>query len=215
MRDTNNSSSAIVDAPELNSLDSFLPPNSATNGPSLDPPQPILSEPVDLVNLLDDWLSQEDDHSAAENALTLLFADSSLPAEPVNQFFTSVANTPRPDWLSTDFTAPYLSSEATGHMQSNERSSTLSHQTSSQRRPDLSSVSAVPSQAGQAVNTSAAQLAKAHRTTLAADTWESGISQSQGASTPRPDRPYPSRITSPEQVVGELQVDMEAEASIG
>ena len=207
--------------PNLYDMPSVLPPSQpqTANEIPTDPPPPPLLEGMDIVNLLEDWLNHGEGHPSAENALTLLFADSSQPSEPsslpYNQFIS--ADPTGIDWPSSmNFTTHPPQEQRYTQSSSNDR-----HNISTNTLPRLATlpdsqlgvgVASAPLQAFIPSNPPSKPLVHP-RAGLAADTWESGISQSRGPSTPRPDRAYPSRITSPEQVVVELQVDVEAEVS--
>jgi len=175
-------------------------------------PAPIPPTEMDIEELLGDWLSHEGGASATESALALVFSDQvqstpramSGPSVPVSssaQFgewpavSTTRLNGTRVDehWKQAGSPVP----APTLQPWQPDNAARSYHYTTAPVPPDLGSMSGF----GGTVDSRCIP-----RAFLTADTWESGISRPHSPRIPNPDNLLASRITSPEQVVGELNV---------
>ena len=180
------------------------PPDSNQNPPlAIDFQQSGLmgvdDQPLDLDALFGHWLLNDASVDPSNNTLAhQVFADPIQPdlaGNGINDFFDFGSLTP--DTRTNPFESlnpPSFNLQSTQSIASAIPPRPMP-QTSNSRSPRLTN------------GIHDAHTPRASRTALAADTWESGIRRGPSRDTsPRPEAVGASRITSPEQVVGELDV---------
>ncbi len=172
-------------------------------------PAPMSSTEFDLDDLIGDWLNQDGGASAAETALALVFSDQMQTEHMANGFGS------HQDAFATE-ERPYTSRGITSQSRVNALRTHEQQTWSSHREPSSAPGlrNSMLDPRGSAMlsgsTNSVAGSTSTPRTVLTADTWESGISRFPVPEVRNPNLPpLPSRITSPEQVVGELHVDGE------
>ena len=162
---------------------------------------------LDLGDLFGDWLFNDSGAALSDNTLSQVFADPIQPDLTTNDLsgifdFSSLSSDTRCDSIqkTSDVTEPTWNTldAPPSHL----------HLSSATAGPSARSLPLTfPSPEGLMNSIRDAYTSRASRTVLAADTWESGIPHPPSkASSPHPEAVGASRIISPEQVVGELDV---------
>jgi len=176
-------------------------------------PPSMLSTGFDLDELLGDLLKHDGGAPAAENALAMVLSE---PAQNQTQHMAGVNGAYQP--LQNFFAPEDRPSSSRGlasqslpnrpHINEQQIRSGRRDLTSTERLRNITAIPPEPAPLREPA-VRAAGSTRTTRSVLIADTWESGILSPRTSEPVNPNLRLPSRITSPEQVVGELHVDGE------